>query len=95
MRRSIGVLLLLFAFVLLLSSPASAQPSQGINSTDQGTTGGRNLNGYGGTGVPHCHLLNVPSAEGVLVYPSHTGHANAGGDIFDPDSNCNGFPNPA
>ena len=89
MRRSIGVLLLLFAFLLLLSSPAAAQPTRGANSTEFGTNDqpdGRNANGFGGG--PHCHTLAVDAVEpgSITVFPSHTGHANAGGDIFSPGS---------
>ena len=65
------------------------QPSEGINSTDQGSTGGRNEAGYGGG--PHCHLLENPHFDHLLVYPSHTGHANSSGPIS-ADGDCDGQP---
>lgn len=93
MRRSIGVLLLLFAFLLLLSSPAAAQPTQGFHSTEFNENphvDGRNPNGYGGG--PHCHTLTVEGADDTRVFPSHTGHLNAGADVFLQDLGCDGIP---
>jgi hypothetical protein len=83
MRKSVLVLLLLFAFVLLLSSPAAAQPTQGFNSTEAGEdpVDGRNAAGYGGG--PHCHVLIRDTS--ITVFPSHRGHERSGfGHIFTP-----------
>jgi hypothetical protein len=79
------------AVLLSLSAlPASAetQPTAGYASTD------RNPEGFGGG--PHCHVLTAAGEQApfdfVAVFPSHTGHAHAGGDVFTADPNCNGVP---
>ena len=67
---------------------ADNQPSNGVSST------GRNDAGFGAG--PHCHVVAVNQGktpfEFIVVYPSHTGHAHAGGDIFTADPDCNGIP---
>jgi hypothetical protein len=88
MRRTI--LGPLVGVLVLCASPALAdtQPSNGVTST------GRNEAGFGGG--PHCHVIAVDSAQSqvdfIVVYPSHTGHTNAGNDIFNADPNCDGDP---
>lgn len=64
---------------------AGNQPGEGERST------GRNEAGFGGG--PHCHVLVANEGHGpftIRVFPSHTGHANAGNDIFNADSDCDG-----
>ena len=89
MRRVFAVV---GAAVLLVASAlpvaADTQPTAGYAST------GRNPEGFGGG--PHCHVLAVEGEQApfdfVAVFPSHTGHAHAGGDVFTADPNCNGVP---
>jgi hypothetical protein len=82
---AVGVLLVL---VLAPAALAVNQPSKGIS----GDT--RNPAGFGGG--PHCHVIAVDNAQTqwdfIVVYPSHTGHANAGNDIFNADGDCDGEP---
>ena len=80
--KKAAVVLLVFAFVLVLGSSAlAAQPSQGKNSTEFGIGDGRNLQGFGGG--PHCHLLTTSGHYGtIVVYPSHTGHASSEAPII-------------
>lgn len=61
------------------------QPGNGERST------GRNEAGFGEG--PHCHVLVVNEGHGpftIRVFPSHTGHAHAGNDIFNADPDCDG-----
>jgi hypothetical protein len=89
MRRTLIVTAAVALSTLGLTSTASAQPSQGENST------GRNEAGFGGG--PHCHVLrNSPGApvEWTRVFPSHQGHASSGtaDGPFLADPDCDGDP---
>jgi hypothetical protein len=87
--RRIAVALAVVA-LLVGASPALAttQPTNGIAAD------GRNPSGFGGG--PHCHVIAVDNEQSnfdfIAVYPSHTGHANAGDDTFNADTNCDGDP---
>jgi hypothetical protein len=60
------------------------QPGQGERSADA-----RNEAGTGAG--PHCHVLTDSNGPfTVRVFPSHTGHAHAGGDVFTADGDCDG-----
>lgn len=78
----------LFAASLMLGAGASTagaanQPGHGEHST------GRNPHGFGEG--PHCHVQVVANGPfTVRVFPSHTGHAHAGNDVFHADPDCDG-----
>jgi hypothetical protein len=64
---------------------AANQPGEGERSTE------RNEAGFGGG--PHCHVLVANEGHGpftIRVFPSHTGHAHAGNDVFSADLDCDG-----
>jgi len=90
MKRMLAAVAVTAIALLGLGSTAGAvpeiHPSQGESST------GRNVNGFGGPGFPHCHVLVASDAAPftLRVFPAHTGHANAGNDIFNADPDCNG-----
>jgi hypothetical protein len=93
MKRAAMCLVVVILALLALAPGAWAeeqnQPGQGETST------GRNLAGFGGG--PHCHVLVIESAQEqftfIRVFPSHTGHAHAGSDVFAADfPDCDGLP---
>ena len=89
------VLTALAVIVLALAGSASMagaepdppnQPGQGESSASA-----RNPAGFGGG--PHCHVMVANTGNGhftVRVFPSHTGHAHAGNDVFLADPDCDG-----